>query len=172
MKYQIVAITAALSLSIGCATNYRGVGPRFDLTEESAKAKEIETFTIDSGYGNSFTVKGERYTADTFLPVIRQVSPDGYQTISQGRTLNMVGSIAFLVGVLGFGGDLFYFKDATNYFKVFGSALAVSGLGVWLYSDYQVKEGVSQYNYDLRQKVQGVKTTQSFNPTITWTTKF
>ena len=151
---------SALLLMTGCAT-HSGQVPDFSLKGVDAE-KEIGKYTMSESAwdGGSLIVLGntrERYTAESFRPVLESVSPAAGETFKRSEHWRIAASIFFGGAIYA----LFRGPDEVGY----GTFWGLFGLNILANSkaDNLKADAGRQYNRDLRDK---------FNPKVSWTWSF
>ena len=147
-------------LTTGCAT-HSGQMPDFSLKGAEAE-REIGKYTMSESAwdGGNLIVLGntrERYTSDSFRPVLESVSPAAGDIMRRSERWRIAASVFF-------GGAIYALirgPDEVGY----GTFWGLFGLNILANSkaDNLKADAGQQYNRDLREK---------FNPKVSWTWSF
>lgn len=133
-----------------CAHKYQGSGPNLNLKGPAA-VEEYHRFKMESIPGFSVRLGRDqtRYTVDSVLPFVKEVSPEANQKFETAKNWRRAQEISLLIGVFGLAG---YLIDSRNDFykgMAYGGSIVSLGFGfVW-----DLDGGIKIYNDDLKNKL-------------------
>lgn len=148
LPYLLIGTTGCASVSMPNVESYTGPNPNFNVKTDEERRAEISKFTIAGNNANE--MGGTLYKAETVRPVIRSVSPNANDKLEHADRMETLSGILVFGGLLGFGGG--FSLQNKDPWRVAGSALVLSGIGIYIYSATETTSAISQYNYDLRMK--------------------
>lgn len=158
-SFQRSLLLFCVTLSVGCASTYRGPKPDLALTGEAAE-KEVEEFTMSRSKshfkpGVHLGSDKSAYTFSSVKPIIEEVSPKAYEHYLDGKRIHRNSLLLFAAGV---GVIVLAFQDPN------GSGLTRSGynfiyllggtfVGLGFIQQHFFSSMIDQYNEDLRNRM-------------------
>jgi hypothetical protein len=129
-------------MSLTACSTYPGLGPNLHLKDPDEAQFEVKRFTL-RGCCREVTVDGESYNLSGVLPLMKEVSADGYAKAARGNfMMNASGALV----TFGFGALAFRHP-------VTSSAFLLSALGSYFWGRHVTAQGLQIYNEDLKRRL-------------------
>jgi hypothetical protein len=149
--YNLLSILPLLALLSGCASTYTGLGPNLYVREPGEIAEQKEHFHLASPiFLTGYKLGRNRYSAESVLPIVADVSPDAAKQIVKGSRWSDAGLVLAAAGVFSFTGS------SGNHRHIYSlpALIFYSGIGVFAYGNSKIQTGVREYNGKLEETLQ------------------
>ncbi len=156
----------------GCATSsYRVEKPDFNTKERQAEFDRYEmkghNFSV-LGLSPLVNVKGGDYALSSLMPVILDVSVTAYNLMEPGLKIKAYSNPLKVLGILGMLVGGFGHFDGAQTIGFIGLGSYATSLGLDIYGQTLINQGIEQFNYDLRERL----LTKSVSPQVAYTVSF